>query len=1563
MQKGMINEYEISPEDSYIFALNMMDNKEFGTLNELHDETGNELCIDLEGHKIIGSVQEPSGRVFLFLQAINPQYSFRIWEVFKCTLVKRHLELTNITISNDEDWVYTDLYPIKAEFRTLGNCERILYWYNGFNSDKFIRLDKEDYHKDNLGNYILSSFLLKPEYVNPKIEYVRTNDIGGKLKTGKYFLATRYVDELGNTTDWSDLTQGVIVTDKGGNLSQQQGAIDKETTKSIDFQITNISNIYQYLEIASIQYSTGNQIEQCYIVDKIPINKNISTIDYTFTGVLASSKVTTFSEITTSTAKYENSKVMLQHDNRLLRGNLKEKKRDWSAYQAAMKEVEVQFITKAIKHSSENWLLDYEGSSKTASYEYNNKSLMRDEVYLFGIVYHYIDGSQSPVFYLNGREKNKRSDGTPISVAAVQSYVPNMIHNRPPAITNWDSDLTSVLGVQTNPDNEINNFDDVERWKTYNTAFVTNAILDTNPIWAGYPTKDTVYIGEFSYFENTQPYPDYETCGNNPERIFPTGNMRLFKTPDSTLVPHFFNDHTTDQMYINVLGVRVTNVPNPFTVFLEDDCIGYSIVVADRYGNKTVIDKGLITSNVAAAYREIHDTDDEEQPQYLFHQSMRMSWNNVFPYSMSCISQIAGDDRFLPIPSGSNYFNYNNNNGTEVATAASGVYAIFNDYSKAQAKDLLSFHSPMSKVSKDSYSGSHIKYEQELICGHQDSNSIEVLRNRRKYLNDKIKPLLTTSCTYPLIDYYKPYTDLTNRSLKNSWYIATNNDIININNDQYKGIYLNSSQQEQMLLQINGQTGTLSYDTDYINWSVDPGTSVLGIDNITESITTSALNWSTGVSPMQDYAMSYNYVSIKSQNFNIYKNPETLNFYRLDNKIHNFGGITPSRDSFGGDVYINRFAFRRTFYGYLPRSEKWDFGGGVSGAYARNKKAEDSASQDFHDVGTGTYRYNSFWESQLLYYFTESEINIELREEGDLYFTDNEVYSEDTSSVDPESFYGYSGKIFIESFFPKSYSNNQLMFHQLELLANSISGLKKEDGSWEKFNVFPNYYKLNPDYNVLYPKRFFGYKYIDCNDCSNIYSNRIVWSEKSYEEDISDNYRRFLVNNYIDITLNTSDITDLFEKNQELYVNTKYSLFRLPKTTEQMQTVDGSNITIGTGEFLSIPPYRLSNSLYNVAGNQGRFNRINTEYGVFYINQEQGLIYNFNEGLQPINLQIMQWSKKNLPYAINEYWKKNFSKEYPLMDNTVNEMSVGLQTTIDYTNDRLIIHKRDFLPVKGKRIVLTQTDDINDIYFDENTNTFYAYTPAGGGTYFEIFSRAGEVWEEKSFTLSYDMKEQKWLSFHSYNPDWMYNDGTTYYSTPYHVSNNYDLYTHNSLTQRKYYGQVYPSMIEWQLSKNKEIVDSLSYYIRTQEYDSINENWYDSEHNFTKGFLYNTYQTTYGFQIVNNDYYLWDDLTKNVITRERIHSINGFRQLNQNTKVLTSDWNVLQQYYPNYPQGYMGYDVIPVPGGYTSDYSLQNPIRDIFSNVRLIFQPTGLNPENIRLRFQMNFPTTTESKR
>ena len=72
----------------------------------------------------------------------------------------------------------------------------------------------------------------------------------------------------------------------GVNLSQQQGAIDKETAKNIEFNLSNIWNIYSFLEIGVIQYTGGNQIEQCYIVDKIPINKDVNSISYIFTDIV-----------------------------------------------------------------------------------------------------------------------------------------------------------------------------------------------------------------------------------------------------------------------------------------------------------------------------------------------------------------------------------------------------------------------------------------------------------------------------------------------------------------------------------------------------------------------------------------------------------------------------------------------------------------------------------------------------------------------------------------------------------------------------------------------------------------------------------------------------------------------------------------------------------------------------------------------------------------------------------------------------------------------------------------------------------------------------------------------------------------------------------------------------------------------------------------------------------------------------------------------------------------------------------------------------------------------------
>lgn len=191
--------------------------------------------------------------------------------------------------------------------------------------------------------------------------------------------------------------------------------------------------------------------------------------------------------------------------------------------------------------------------------------------------------------------------------------------------------------------------------------------------------------------------------------------------------------------------------------------------------------------------------------------------------------------------------------------------------------------------------------------------------------------------------------------------------------------------------------------------------------------------------------------------------------------------------------------------------------------------------------------------------------------------------------------------------------------------------------------------------------------------------------------------------------------------------------------------------------------------------------------------------------------------------------------------------------------------------------------------------------------------------------------------------------GNTFYTS------NGNIWRHGSGGQRYFYGTSYDARIEWQVSKQKEIVDGISYIMRCQYYDSEVGQWQDYDSDFTKGFLYNTYQTTYMFETTDNDLYLWKDFVKKVNIRERIRTINGFRQLNENIPVIVSDWATLQQDY----QGYEPYTVVNTPGNYAQNFSKMNSIRDIYTNARMYFQKQPW----FRIRWQMVDTQKTKSIR
>ena len=72
---------------------------------------------------------------------------------------------------------------------------------------------------------------------------------------------------------------------------------------------------------------------------------------------------------------------------------------------------------------------------------------------------------------------------------------------------------------------------------------------------------------------------------------------------------------------------------------------------------------------------------------------------------------------------------------------------------------------------------------------------------------------------------------------------------------------------------------------------------------------------------------------------------------------------------------------------------------------------------------------------------------------------------------------------------------------------------------------------MNPDYSRRNKQKIYHHlplEYDCCSKCQEDFPHRVRYSEQSYQEELSDNYRVFLPNNYRDIEGETGEITNIF---------------------------------------------------------------------------------------------------------------------------------------------------------------------------------------------------------------------------------------------------------------------------------------------------------------------------------------------------------------------------------------------------------------------------------------------------
>lgn len=1549
LKQGMVIGYSEfdTPEDAYTFGLNIQRSSQY-IEGELTDEGSNSLVISLpENYQLLGTVNLLNDELILFSLYGN---DFEIGKQVK----DQYITLVNTSCFN-----YSMKNPIKGEFRVVNGCKNIVYWYNGVEPDRFIRLDDLDYHKDNSGDWECNSFLLKPEYIIPQITMSGLVESGGNLPVSSYSISARYLDDMYNPTDWFGETQPYPITNLGSFNSPDtiEGVeLNEPTSNGLLYKVYGLDKRYKYLEICVNKYTNPYSV-QSYSYNTYEIINNSLEVSITSINNLIDLK---YKDTIVPTAKYENSKSMIQYDNRLIRANITEKVYDWGEFQKRANFITTNYNITEVDIETNNTItinpfsglseINYINGAKSP-FAYESKSLMRDEVYALGIIWIMKDGSESPVFHIPGRLKNY-SSVFPVTLLP-DNYEPNL-HNRPLPINGWDSTLYNILG---NEDAQIYEgiTNEVERWQPWNTAiqdgyqsicgYYECRDLDNNPIL--YPN-----------IKGCDGLPIYPSIQDIVTLEYTMSPIRHHRMPDTTLEPIVSQDGTK----LRYLYLKFDNINIP--TGYEDIVQAYRMVISDRIDDKTVIDKGILNTVYRKEFQyQTADTvtDINSDVRIFYDQGLQFSHDNQSPKahnfqtSIEFTTFVGGDRTMLCVPACSETLTYQKELCEHIGNRATKA-----------SNGRVSYHSPLSKLLKTEIKGTHIKYEREIITdmdfisgevgflGAISNNRFMVVNNRKKYKNRETKNILTTNVYQQYYKSYIPYNELTNRNITKSMWV----DADATYNDTQFNTWNNKTQQEALIIGFSKHEEGSYIDDAYCTYGTETGITfthpfnlIVG-DNfwMTPGIYTLACNWLEGDSQYtKGGIMSHNYVSIKQLKTDCYYQLDKIKYIN----VTQYNTSSQNNDYFltGGDIFLTRMAFRKTYYGYVPHADKVSTKETIGFNSIGEANSVNLYNQDSVAINGVYGDVNSVFESLIIDTWYESEVNIEFRGHDEA--TWNNSFFTDGNTPSPTGDLAANANIKTQLFFPKYYGEYGKELLLLELNANSISRLT-DNGEWKFYQLFPNYYKLNEVYNIKYPNNRYlplNRQYDWCDECTGKYKNRLIWSQKSYEEDINDTYRKYLVNNYIDVIASSGQVTELLEQQQKIYVNTEHSMYVLPQTNETVQLTDGT-ANIGTGEFFSIPAIRLSNAAYSYAGNQGRFNKLITEYGTLFINQEQKKVYLFNDNLEDIGQSIQIYLNNNLYSWFGEQYKDTMLVDYEYLDNHTYEAGLGLITTFDYTNKRFIIHKKDFAPLYP-----LNDENRDTLYFNEVTQSWY-WTDHDLEDVPAPFTNQ-EFWENKSFTLSYDITSKTWLSFHSYQPNIFYYNNETFYSS-YDL---YNLYKHtNKATKRTFYEVTYPSMIEYISYANPKAVkaDNINYLLKVQQ-NNINL----TDTSFHSAIMYNSYQSSGEFDIIfrSNPYdtRLWSNTEKYVSVLDNIHRVTGIKDMVylNSAPINTSDWTDIQSYYDGNGQGYI--DKIPNSTvlDFTKNLYNTSQFKDQYQRVRLIFDDNS--GKSFRLQLLDN--NTTQSFR
>lgn len=613
------------PQESYRFALNLALESLEGDLMSATNEEGNSVCFTLQDSlRVIGAILVGEGNVVLF--STNDD------NINEIGILTEGCTYTSLLRSSC--LAFSTRYPVKGTYRIINGCETVIYFTDNRNKLRSLNLDNliQYTELDMSGNHYSVAyanandawdcglFNYSKDYVVPTITPVTV--LGGSLKHGQYAFSIRYLDDDFNPTDWTPITEPVNVSDGLPNTQSEDGGVfdlisspSYTSNKSILIGMSDLDTRYPFVEIASFHWVSGNNYEVGAFKLKVtlPVPTN-GIASYVFSNNEQIDFPLPLGEFSTLNVKFDKVGSLAQVSNRLFIANTTDTTYDWAEFQRATSKV---LLNPVFNSYSSQW------ENKSNAAYFNFRGYMRDEVYSFGIVYKFKNGSESPVFHIPGRPRNRGAypDNTfsPVLLSnqdlvtlgnqntdGTNSFGMHSTSNRnlvrstldgDPVTDNWDTLSMSITANNNKTEVSTENTEHlpanektgniVDRWKVYNTGIYL-------------PSGLRGATGITSYYETQEVYPDLRDCsGDSVWGEDAWGNslagtpVRHHKMPSADIIKPF------DTSFTYPMGVFVYNVSYPTQYAGEID--GYYIVRIKRNAvNKTVIDKGYICGSRVA---------------------------------------------------------------------------------------------------------------------------------------------------------------------------------------------------------------------------------------------------------------------------------------------------------------------------------------------------------------------------------------------------------------------------------------------------------------------------------------------------------------------------------------------------------------------------------------------------------------------------------------------------------------------------------------------------------------------------------------------------------------------------------------------------------------------------------------------------------------------------------------------------------------------------------------------------------------------------------------------------